>query len=717
MAYRGVLVVALVASLAGQAWAQVGAGGEFQVNTYTTGSQWFPLIAVERDADFTIAWLGQDGSLYGVIGQRFDASGARRGGEFQVNTYTTGAQGTLGGPDVSVDRTGGFVVVWPSAGQDGSGNGAFGQRHDSTGARAGSEFQVNTYTTGNQGTGYAGSLGVARAPDGSFVVVWDSEGQDGLDLGIFMRRYDAAGNPLGGEVAVNTYTTAAQLRPDVAMDGGGNFVVVWGSSSQDGSGYGVFGQRFDASGNRQGGEFQVNSYTTGHQSYSRYFGPTVGRARGGAFVVMWDDSARDGSNFGVFAQRFDAQGNPDGADFQVNTYTTSLQALAAASMDDLGNFVVAWTDVNDGSVFSVNGRRFTAAGVPRGASFMVNTYTPGQQFFPEIGSDDVGNFVVTWTSLGQDGSFYGVFGQRFGGLRPNALDVDATGSRVWEPGETAEVRPTWRNINGAAQAFGGTLTGLTGPAGATYSIADGLANYGTVSNGASSPCTDCYQVSVNNPPARPVPHWDASAVESITPDTQGQQKRWALHIGGSFTDVPTSSSFYPFVETLFHFSVTGGCGGGNYCPADSTSREQLSVFVLIAKEGAGFAPPACTSPTFNDVPINSPFCPFIEELARRGVVSGCGGGNFCPAAPVTREQIPVFVLRTLDPALNPPACTTPVFNDVPASSPFCRWIEELARRGVVSGCGGGNYCPADAVTREQMGVFVSATFGLALYGP
>jgi hypothetical protein len=76
----------------------------------------------------------------------------------------------------------------------------------------------------------------------------------------------------------------------------------------------------------------------------------------------------------------------------------------------------------------------------------------------------------------------------------------------------------------------------------------------------------------------------------------------------------------------------------------------------------------------------------------------------------------VFVLRTLDPALDPPACTTPMFGDVPASSPYCRWIEELARRGVVTGCGGGNYCPAASVTREQMGVFLSATFGLTLYG-
>jgi hypothetical protein len=76
----------------------------------------------------------------------------------------------------------------------------------------------------------------------------------------------------------------------------------------------------------------------------------------------------------------------------------------------------------------------------------------------------------------------------------------------------------------------------------------------------------------------------------------------------------------------------------------------------------------------------------------------------------------VFVLRTLDPALNPPACTTPVFNDVPATSIFCRWIEELVRRAIVTGCGNNNYCPAADVTREQMSVFLTVTFGLTLYG-
>ena len=212
-------------------------------------------------------------------------------------------------------------------------------------------------------------------------------------------------------------------------------------------------------------------------------------------------------------------------------------------------------------------------------------------------------------------------------------------------------------------------------------------------------------------------HWDASAREDLSPDTLGEKKRWLLHIGDSFSDVPRASSFYGFVETLLHHGVTSGCGGSSYCPAGAATREQLAVFVLVGKEGPGYAPAACATPVFGDVPAASPFCPWIEELARRGVVSGCGGGNYCPSQAVTREQMAVLVLRTAEPALDPPACTTPLFADVPATSPYCRWIEELARRGVVAGCGGGNYCPSQAVTREQMAVFIARGFELALYGP
>jgi hypothetical protein len=339
-----------------------------------------------------------------------------------------------------------------------------------------------------------------------------------------------------------------------------------------------------------------------------------------------------------------------------------------------------------------------------------------------VSSDAVGNFVVAWHSLQQDGSGWGVFAQRFGGLVPGALAVDSAGNQVMEPGETVDVRPAWRNGNGAAQSFGGVLSSISGPPSVPHTIIDSAADYGTVPDGVVGSCTDCYAVSTtwSQGDARPAVHWDASVLERIVPDVLGQQHRWTLHVGDSFTDVTPASPYYRFVETLLHHGVTNGCSSTAYCPAASTTREQMAVFVLVAREQAGYFPVACipTAGMFIDVPTASPFCPWIEELARRGVVGGCGGGRYCPGNAVTREQMAVFVLRTLQPGLTLPPCDqTLTYADVPATSPFCPWIEELTRRGVVSGCGGGNYCPTSPVTREQMGVFISVTFGLALYGP
>jgi S-layer family protein len=182
----------------------------------------------------------------------------------------------------------------------------------------------------------------------------------------------------------------------------------------------------------------------------------------------------------------------------------------------------------------------------------------------------------------------------------------------------------------------------------------------------------------------------------------------------SFQDVPPGHVFYTYINAIANLGITGGCGPGLFCPDAPVTREQMAVFLLTAKEGPGYSPPACTTPPFGDVPVSSPFCRWIQELVRRGITAGCGGGNYCPSTPVTREQMSVFLLVTLDPTLNPPACVPPNdFTDVPETSPFCRWIEELSRRGITGGCGPGpTFCPTQPVTRGQMAVFLTVTFSL-----
>ena len=142
----------------------------------------------------------------------------------------------------------------------------------------------------------------------------------------------------------------------------------------------------------------------------------------------------------------------------------------------------------------------------------------------------------------------------------------------------------------------------------------------------------------------------------------------------------------------------------------------MAVFLLATLDPT-LDPPACTTPVFGDVPASSPFCRFIEELARRGVVSGCGGGNYCPTSPVRRDQMAAFLLKAEHgSAYVPPACAG-LFSDVPCPSPFADWVERLAAEGVTSGCGTGIYCPAQSVTRAQMAVFLLKTSEGSGYTP
>jgi M6 family metalloprotease-like protein len=297
-------------------------------------------------------------------------------------------------------------------------------------------------------------------------------------------------------------------------------------------------------------------------------------------------------------------------------------------------------------------------------------------------------------------------------IHPAALTLTPLSQGVLKLGDTVEVQPSWRNDGTTPTA---DMTG-TGTASNGGTIVDDAASYGVVGIGATASCageSDCYSLTASGP--RPANHWDVKLTETLS---EPASHEWLLHVGDSFSDVPRTSGYFRFIETLLHHSVTGGCTATTYCPGNSATRGQMAIFALVGKEGSSYAPPACgAAPMFTDVPVTSPFCKWVEELARRGIAGGCGGGNYCPSAVVTRGQMPIFMLKTLDPAFDPPACTTPMFGDVPATSPYCKWVEELARRGVVNGCGGGNYCPTNPVTRAQMGVFISATFGLTLYGP
>jgi streptogramin lyase len=287
---------------------------------------------------------------------------------------------------------------------------------------------------------------------------------------------------------------------------------------------------------------------------------------------------------------------------------------------------------------------------------------------------------------------------------------------VLEPGETVLVAPSWRNTLDLSQAFTGTASNLSGPPGPTYSIEDGSADYGTINADAIADCDsatgDCYVLSVSG--TRPAAHWDATFMEGLSSGSIIKSR--TLHVGGSFADVPASQQFYKFIENLFHNGVTSGYTGGNYCPENPVSRAQMAVFLMKSNLGAAETPPAATGTTFADVPASNPFAPWIEQLAGFQITGGCGGGNYCPDSAVTRAQMAVFLLKAEHgSAYTPPLCAG-IFPDVPCSNPFADWIEQLFAEGITGGCGGGNYCPDNPNTRGQTAVFLVKTFGLQLYG-
>ena len=200
--------------------------------------------------------------------------------------------------------------------------------------------------------------------------------------------------------------------------------------------------------------------------------------------------------------------------------------------------------------------------------------------------------------------------------------------------------------------------------------------------------------------------------DAIVTDPDGASGRLEGAFVADFVDVPSGHQFYSYVTSLVLQRITAGIGGGFYGVDMPILRQQMAVFLLKAKYGYCYTPPACTVQVFGDVPCSLIFAPWINQLVAEGITAGCGGGNYCPSSPVRRDQMAVFLLKAFEGATyNPPDCTTATFDDVPCTSPFARWIYELVARAITAGCGGGNYCPMANNTRGQMAVFLGLTFG------
>lgn len=324
-------------------------GNEFAIDTVGT----FPALAMAPAGNFVVVWQAADAGSFSIFGRRFGDTGVPLGAVFPIST-SSGLQSL---PDVAMDSAGDFVVVWNGNGP-GDSVGIFGRRFDRTGAPQGAEFGINTYTTMGQT-----DPAVAMAPDGSFLVTWTGNGATD-DRGVFGRWYTSAGSPKGVEFPINTHTAGFQENQRLAADGAGNFVVVWQSDDQDGDGKGIIGRRYDSTAMTWGPEFTINTSTEDDQ-----VDPDVAADATGGFTVAWGQRLV-GKNSGIFARHYKSTGEPDGNQLRVNNEAVSFSGSAAVASDGAGNVLVTWDSYQNSAFpdpdYGVFGRRFAPLDVPCG---------------------------------------------------------------------------------------------------------------------------------------------------------------------------------------------------------------------------------------------------------------------------------------------------------------------------------------------------------------
>ncbi|MEQ8829106.1 MAG: tandem-95 repeat protein [Alphaproteobacteria bacterium] len=376
-------------------------GAEFTVHTTTVGDQAYPAMGVLPDGGYVVTWSSQnvDGSGHAIMFQRMAADGTPVGAETRASTYAAGDQINS---EIATHADGSFTIVWSSNGQDGSDWSVQAQRFNADGTPNGAEFQLNTdVTIGTQVHPH-----IQAMPDGGDLIIWSAYNVDGSASAVMMRRFDADGNELtAGPTRVNTTTAGEQYvwtehGSPMAVYDDGSYVITWASQNVDGSGYAMVAQRFDAAGTPSGGQFQVNTSTLNDQHTG-----SVAVLDNGNTVFTWSSLMSDGTSWQIHKQVYDAAMNPVGGETTVNTTAAGNQFFPEIAVLTSGNYVIAWTsDVGDGSSYGVFAQEYDADGVAVGGERQLNTFTAGEQRNVKIIPTPDGGYIAGWNSFGQDGS-------------------------------------------------------------------------------------------------------------------------------------------------------------------------------------------------------------------------------------------------------------------------------------------------------------------------
>ena len=388
---------------------------EFVVNSSLDSTQRDAHIGRDAMGTYAIVWnsVNQIDSVSkgDIYLQWFTSTDQPIGAETPANQATAGDQVQ---PSLSMNSKGDLVIAWASYS-------GFTDLYDikarrfRNGVAMGNEFAVNTTTLHTQMR-----PAVAVDDSGNFVIAWDSWHQDGSDRGIFAQRFDSSGGAIGNEFQLNTTIAYSQMRPAVKFLPDGRWVAIWQSWDQDlatPEGYGMVGRIFEANGTPSGNEFAINTYTNDYQ----WFGD-LEVLDDGTFVVVWCSWEQDGDDGGVYGQRFDAAGARKGAEFLVSSATVHYQWLPKVRKLPGNGFAVAWSSwKQDGSREGVFAQLFDSTGRKISFETQVNTTTTGFQWEPDLITFGTDELLVVWSSWGQTDYDYEVIARRLKPVQPQGI--------------------------------------------------------------------------------------------------------------------------------------------------------------------------------------------------------------------------------------------------------------------------------------------------------
>lgn len=350
--------------------------------------------------------------------------------EVLINSYLNNDQRD---PKIVTDNNGNILVVWTSYNQisDSSKEEIFFQFLDTDLNKIGNETLVNEVINGDQIRPC-----VAMNTQGNFVIAWTSYTNFNSNYDIKAKLYKN-GSAVTNEFYVNIDIDHTQTKPSVDINTDGSFVIVWESWFEDGSDRGIFGQRFFPDGNKNGNQFQINVTTQFSQTK-----PVVKYFPDGKFIVIWESWKQEiptDLSYGVFGRLFDSSGKPIGNEVQINDYTLDYQWYADVITLDSENFVVAWCSwEQDGSDGGIYIKRLNTLWESYSTEILVNSSTLYYQWLPKLAKTPGGNIAVVWSSWQQDDSREGIYAKILDSkLNERSFESrinDVTENFQWEPG-------------------------------------------------------------------------------------------------------------------------------------------------------------------------------------------------------------------------------------------------------------------------------------------